>query len=233
MMISLSFGLGYIMAEFKSIQPNEHTAPNTHHERYTDQLIPDPSPYIQSADPSSHLSAQVLIKQQLPHLNKAIEQASIEKISHYLDQAFPKADLSDIHDKKKFAQRLINEFSQSENDQQDDLIGQVIISTQQHTPEHITELNQIHKQQQLFAHLDTLNKLNDNRQIFIRWIDRQTGEVLLFLPQNISANKQQNWVSFTPVQGWKSGTYDVRYYQMKDDLKPIAQTTYRINTVNE
>jgi len=35
MMISLSFGLGYIMAEFKSIQPNEHTAPNTHHERYS------------------------------------------------------------------------------------------------------------------------------------------------------------------------------------------------------
>jgi len=89
----------------------------------------------------------------------------------------------------------------------------------------------IYKGQQLFAHFDTLGKTPSNEQVFVRWSNQTTGEVLFFMPQRVSAQREKNWVSFNPVAGWKPGHYDVKYYQMNDQLEPIAQTSFYIQNV--
>ena len=152
-------------------------------------------------------------------------------MEQYLIQAFPKADLKHIGDSKRMAQRLVDEFAENKNNDRDDLRGQVIVSTQEQSPVQAIELENVYPQQQLFAHLNTLNQVEQTEQVFIRWIDRNTGEVLLFSPQNISQQSSKKWISFAPFGGWKVGIYDVRYYQMNDDLQPIAQTSFSIRSL--
>ena len=83
----------------------------------------------------------------------------------------------------------------------------------------------------MYAHLDTNGQIPSNKYVFIKWINNQTGQVLLFEKKNISANSNQNWVSFIPSDGWQEGSYDVRFYQFDSELQPIAQTTYNIYEV--
>ena len=90
---------------------------------------------------------------------------------------------------------------------------------------------QIYASQQLFAHFDTLGKVPNNDQVFIRWSNQSTGEVLFFMPQRVSVNQQQNWVSFNPAQGWEVGIYDVKYYLANDQLTAIAQTSFSIDQI--
>ncbi len=54
--------------------------------------------------------------------------------------------------------------------------------------------------------------------------------VIIYLVFSYS-NREQNWVSFNPVNGWKAGSYDVKYYQLNDQLNPIAQTSFKIDQV--
>lgn len=228
------FGLGFITAQ---LSENEQT----HWDAQFDRVAQNPSMQHDSdmtsllgMTPNQSIQAsQQTARQQLNQLHVFIANTSDEKIDAYLSQLFPKADLSQIEDKKRFSQHLLNEFVQSHKDQQEHFVGQVIVSTQEQVPQQINELNTVYKSQQLFAHLDTQNKIQNVQQVFIRWIYRDTGEVLLFLPQNISPDRAQNWVSFTPPQGWKVGHYDVRYYQMNNDLIPIAQTSFKIAAVIE
>lgn len=231
----LCFGLGYIVAQFSSekeivfsnaiverSQQNHDAISETDLQHLLNQHS------NQGASPTSQNKIS-----QVSKMNAMIAEASPEEVEYYLNQAFPKADLSLIKDKKKFAQRATEEFAQTKNDEQNDLTGQVIVAIQEQFNGSAQVLQNIHKSQYLFAHLDTFNKIENAHQVFIRWINRDTGEVLFFSPQNITANKAQNWVSFVPEQGWKVGTYDVRYYQMQDDLKPIAQTSYVIESLAE
>lgn len=90
------------------------------------------------------------------------------------------------------AQRLVDEFAENKNNDRDDLREQVIVSTQEQSPVQAIELENVYPQQQLFAHLNTLNQVEQTEQVFIRWIDRNTGEVLLFSPQNISQQSSKN-----------------------------------------
>lgn len=226
------FGLGYTVAQFSTdeIVVNTPTAQ---------------SPQVNSNHISENDFHQILKKEDLeqPSLEitqtranqvaNLIAEASPEKVEHYLNQVFPNTDFSQIKDKKKFAQRIAEEFTQTKNDEQNDLKGQVTVAIEEQPIKNGQALQNIYKSQYLFAHLDTFNKVENAPQVFIRWIYRDTGEVLFFAPQKITANKSQNWVSFTPEHGWKAGTYDVRYYQMKDDLQPIAQTSYVIQSISE
>lgn len=98
-------------------------------------------------------------------------------------------------------------------------------------PRKSEDLSQVHKNQEIFAHFDTMGKFPQESQVFVRWTNRDTGEILLFTPTNINAATQQNWISFAPAQGWKAGQYDVKYYQLNKDLTPIAQSSFSIQHV--
>ena len=158
-----------------------------------------------------------------------IDSATPEQIDQYLKQFFPEYDLSNIHNKPEFAKRLVDEFIESKNDPNAVLIGKATVSAQQQYSVGNVLPRQIYAGQQLFAHFDTLGKVPNNDQVFIRWSNQSTGEVLFFMPQRVSVNQQQNWVSFNPAQGWEVGIYDVKYYLANDQLTAIAQTSFSID----
>ena len=226
------FGLGYLSAEVR-----DHSTPqsNTITADSSTDTYPNNVGLIQATDRSSKdqplADQQNHVRAQLVQIHQVIDQASPQKVDQYLARAFPQGSIEQIHDRKKMAQRLVDEFAADQNEPDAEMRGKVIVSAQEQTPVQVVSLDQLYKQQQLFAHLDTLNSITDQKQVFIRWIYRDTGEVLLFSPQNVSPQTALNWVSFVPPQGWKVGTYDVRYYQMNDDLKPIAQTSFQIHSV--
>ena len=239
MLVITAFGLGYFTAQFSSDnaeQSTVHDRQNSEDLNLNDleQLLSHSNQQSHNRqDLSSESKSQKITLQQQNQIKDLIQQSSDEKIETYLGKIYPKIDLSSIQNKKQFSQRLIEEFSQTQNEPHDNLVGRVVITQQEGIPQRVSDLSRIHPDQYLYAHLDTLNKVPNNRQVFIRWIYRDTGEVIFFMPQNITANQSQNWVNFKPTQGWKTGTYDVRYYQFADDLTPIAQTSYTIRELTQ
>ena len=228
------FGLGYLTAEFGqgiTSQPKESVLRPISTTQQNSDVAGWMDISFDSNSDQSLAENQAIAKQQLTQIHQVIAQAPSEKIDQYLARAFPNANLQNIRDRKKLAQRLIDEFVEDKNTNQGDLKGQVIVTAQERSPIQASDIENIYPQQQLFAHLDTLNSIQNTEQVFIRWIHRDTGEVLLFTPQNVSSQSSKNWISFTPPQGWKVGVYDVRYYQMNDDLNPVAQTSFNIRSV--
>lgn len=147
----------------------------------------------------------------------------------YVDK-FMATDASDvITDKRRFAERAIEELYAPNDTQQ--LAGTAKVSFNYIMPETSANISRVTKFAKIYAHLDTNGQVPANKYVFIKWINNQTGQVLLFEKKNISANSNQNWVSFIPTDGWKEGSYDIRFYQFDSELQPIAQTTYNIYEV--
>lgn len=226
------FGLGYLSSVFTATDSTQNNRvihlPDsaTEQNSVANELID-----LNNASNSQLAENQAKVRDQSEQIHKIIQQASLEKVDEYLTKAFPKANFEQIRDRKKMAQRLVDEFTANQNDDQEHLKGRVIVTAQEKSPIQVEDIQDIYPQQQLFAHLDTLNSIENPQQVFIRWINRNTGEVLLFTPQRVSNQNSSNWISFVPPQGWTAGTYDVRYYQMNDDLQPIAQTTFTIRSI--
>lgn len=224
----LGFGLGYWLAPIETESEQHRSEPAQ------DQAVENFIQNLQQKTQAELQDGRVLqqqLKNQKVQVNAVIDQATSEQINHYLEQAFPDYDFSNLHNKHEFAKRLVSEFVDAKNDPQETLTGQATVTAQQQYSPSSVLPRQIHAGQQLFAHFDTLGKTPNNEQVFIRWSNQSSGEVLFFMPQRVSANREQNWVSFHPVQGWKAGTYDVKYYQLNDQLIPIAQTSYTIDQV--
>lgn len=224
----LCFGLGYFVAP--SRPESEPSVPEHTQDMAVENFIQTIQQNTQ-AQPDNHRVLQQQLKKQKTQLNSVIDQATPEQIDKYLSQAFPDYDLSAIHNKREFAKRLVGEFVDAKNDPNEAMTGQATVTAQQQYIANNVLPRQIYAGQQLFAHFDTLGKTPNNQQVFVRWSNQATGEVLFFMPQRISVNREQNWVSFNPVKGWKVGTYDVKYYQLNDQLVPIAQTSFRIDQI--
>ncbi|MCG2607821.1 hypothetical protein LZZ98_04595 [Acinetobacter sp. SM34] len=224
----LCFGLGYFVAP--SRPESEPSVPEHTQDMAVENFIQTIQQNTQ-AQPDNHRVLQQQLKKQKTQLNSVIDQATPEQIDKYLQQAFPDYDLSAIHNKREFAKRLVGEFVDAKNDPNEAMTGQATVTAQQQYITNNVLPRQIYAGQQLFAHFDTLGKTPNNQQVFVRWSNQATGEVLFFMPQRISVNREQNWVSFNPAKGWKVGTYDVKYYQLNDQLVPIAQTSFRIDQI--
>ncbi|WP_425916188.1 hypothetical protein [Acinetobacter sp. TSRC1-2] len=224
----LCFGLGYFFAS--SQLESEQPVPEHNQDIAVENFIQRIQPKGQT-QPEEGLVLQQQLKNQKAQVNSVIDSATTEQINKYLNQSFPGYDLSDIQNKHAFAKRLIAEFIDAKNDPNEVLAGRATVTTQQQYSVGSVLPRQIYAGQQLFAHFDTLGKVPNNEQVFVRWSNQSTGEVLFFMPQRVSVNREQNWVSFNPVKGWKVGTYDVKYYQLNDQLNPIAQTSFTLDQV--
>ena len=224
----LCFGLGYFVAQSKpeSVLP----VPEPHQDIAVENFIQRIQQKAQT-QPENSLVLQQQLKNQKAQVNSVIDSATTEQVNKYLEQSFPGYDLSSIQNKHTFAKRLVSEFVDAKNDPNEVLAGKATVTTQQQYAANSVLPRQIYAGQQLFAHFDTLGRVPNNEQVFIRWSNRATGEMLFFMPQRVSSNREQNWVSFNPLKGWKAGTYDVKYYQLNDQLNPIAQTSFEIEQV--
>lgn len=180
---------------------------------------------------SSVADIQKQLKSQKAYAQEFIAMTSPEQIGHYLDRAFPDYDMSDIQNKRQFALRFLEEWTNAKNNTEDELKGVAYVTLHEGWnghPEAAPEA--VYERQQLYAHFDTLGKFPNTTQVMVRWSNQTTQDVLLFTPQHINGSSQ-NWVSFTPIEGWRPGHYDVKYYQMNNQMTPIAQTSFHIKEI--
>ncbi len=152
-------------------------------------------------------------------------------LGQYVDKFMAKGDSEVIADKRRFAERAVEELY-SENDNQP-LVGTIKLSINPDMPSMSLDTSTLNKNVKLFAHLDTAGKVPTSAFVFVKWVNNQTGQVLLFEKKNIVASRNQNWVSFIPYDGWTPGSYDIRFYQFTSELQPVAQLTYNIYDVVE
>ncbi|MEN6670594.1 hypothetical protein AAJP47_09480 [Psychrobacter sp. B38] len=152
-------------------------------------------------------------------------------LGQYVDRFMAKDASSAIGDKRRFAERAVEELYK-ENDNQP-LAGTVKLSLDTVMPTVSLDTSTLGKDTKLYAHLDTGGKVPESPYVFVKWVNNQTGQVLLFEKKDIVANKNQNWVSFQPYDGWTQGSYDIRFYQFTSELEPVAQLTYQIYTVED
>ncbi|MFL9507010.1 hypothetical protein ACKER8_15580 [Acinetobacter baumannii] len=179
------------------------------------------------AQPNGHVLSQVTIDK----IKMVLDQMSDKEVAHYLSKAFPLDNFSSIQNKKQFSERLLEELSSEASISKEDMQGKITLSRNLSNNLQSENMSQIYKNQQIVAHYDTLGKLSKSDQVFVKWINKDSGEVLLFTPQPVNPQSDQNWVSFTPPDGWKPGEYAIQYYQVNDKLTPIAQADYTIGQV--
>ena len=152
-------------------------------------------------------------------------------LGQYVDKFMAKGASEVIGDKRRFAERAVEELYK-ENDNQP-LVGNVKLSLTPSIPATSLDTSTLNKNTKLFAHLDTDGKVPASAFVFVKWVNNQTGQVLLFEKKDIVANSNQNWVSFTPYDSWLEGSYDIRFYQFTSELQPVAQLTYNIYNIVE
>ncbi|MBI0425254.1 hypothetical protein [Psychrobacter sp. NG27] len=152
-------------------------------------------------------------------------------LGQYIDRFMSQGAGEALADKRQFAQRAVEELYK-ENDNQP-LVGEVKLSLTSSMPSSSMDTSNIDKNATVFAHLDTGGKVPASPFVFVKWVNNQTGQVLLFEKKDIVTNSNQNWVSFKPDDGWLQGRYDIRFYQFTSELQPIAQLTYQIYNVED
>lgn len=150
-------------------------------------------------------------------------------LDQYVDRFMAKGASEVIGDKRRFAQRAVEELYKK-NDTQP-LSGTVKLSLDSSLPLTSVDTSNLNKDVKLFAHLDTDGKVPASSFVFVKWVNNQTGQVLLFEKKDIVGNSNQNWVSFIPYEGWTQGSYDIRFYQFTSELQPVAQLTYNIYNI--
>lgn len=151
------------------------------------------------------------------------------QLNQYVARFIPAKDAELITDKRQFANRAVEELYKS-NDSQP-LVGQVMLSDSSSVPSQTMNTTTLQKRQKLYAHLNTFGKVPLGANVFVKWVNRNTGEVLLFEKKLIVPDSANNWVSYQPYDGWQTGSYDIRFYQFTSQLEPVAQLSYDVNQV--
>lgn len=152
-------------------------------------------------------------------------------LGQYIDRFMSQGAGEALADKRQFAQRAVEELYKKNDNQP--LVGEVKLSLTPSMPSSSMDTSNIEKNATVFAHLDTAGKVPASPFVFVKWVNNQTGQVLLFEKKDIVVNSNQNWVSFKPDDGWTQGSYDIRFYQFTSELQPVAQLTYNIYEVIE
>ena len=152
-------------------------------------------------------------------------------LGQYIDRFMSQGAGEALADKRQFAQRAVEELYKKNDNQP--LVGEVKLSLTPSMPSSSMDTSNIEKNATVFAHLDTAGKVPASPFVFVKWVNNQTGQVLLFEKKDIVANSNQNWVSFKPDDGWTQGSYDIRFYQFTSELQPVAQLTYQIYNADE
>ena len=179
------------------------------------------------SQPNGHILSQATIDK----IKMVLKQMPDQEVAHYLSKAFPLNNFSSIQNKKQFSERLLEELSSEATVSKEDMQGKLVLSRNLSNNLQSENMSQIYKNQQIVAHYDTLGKLSKSDQVFVKWVNKDSGEVLLFAPQPVNPQSDQNWVSYAPPDGWKPGEYAIQYYQVDDKLTPIAQADYTIGQV--
>jgi hypothetical protein len=230
----ISLILGYIVALSVGEDSNTNRETNQKENSLSNQWISKEDSALINGQFSQVIDNQkgyILPASTTSKVKQIIQEMPKAEVEQYLKRAFPKVDITKIEDKRKLSERLLEELSNNDSKSLTKLEGQLTLATTSKYPLQNTEVGQIYKNQQIFAHYDLRGNFNRSEQVFVKWTNQNTGEILLFTPQNVNEIAEQNWVSYSPPEGWQPGTYNIEYFQFNSDLTPIAKTSYTINQI--
>lgn len=214
-------------------QPSVHTSDASSSSTTIDNKAPTSSdnvalPSIENINASGEASINDYSEAQAKQI---IDKMPDYVLGQYVDKFMTKDASNVIIDKRRFAERAIEELYQPNDNQR--LVGEVRLSLDPTMPAASVDTSTINKDAKIYAHLDTKGQVPASPFVFVKWVNNQTGQVLLFEKKDIVADSNQNWVSFKPYDGWQPSSYDIRFYQFTSELQPVAQLTYNIYNVTE
>lgn len=141
--------------------------------------------YVSNADAEA-LSSNPNVKVTSPSINDYSQQQALDIVNkmpdyvlgQYVDRFMAKDASSAIGDKRRFSERAVEELYK-ENDNQR-LADTVKLSLDAVMPAVSLDTSTISKNTKLYAHLDTGVTVPESPYVFVKWVNNQTGQVLLF-----------------------------------------------------
>ncbi|MBA5248439.1 MAG: hypothetical protein FE834_02730 [Gammaproteobacteria bacterium] len=162
-------------------------------------------------------------------LNNFIDNAAPYQIEQYLNKWIAKEDLDfmQISDKQTFAKSLVREFLGEQDNLRLYTDAHINFSLSNQVDEqNLSSFKLSNSRTPLYAHLQLEGLTAAMNNIFVKWT--HNGNVLLFSKKKIDALTEDNWVNWTPEDHWKTGNYEVIFYQFDELLTPIASANYSI-----
>jgi len=162
------------------------------------------------------------------YAHTVLARSTASDIDNQLKNIISDKQLTLIDDKKAFSARLIDEYlsPSSTVESTEEVKVQVSYSNDlmASPPQNYFS---IPKKSALFIHLQSTPSLLGGN-VFVKISNMQTNKVLLYTAKPIS-NRQANWVSFEPVDGWSIANYKVVIYTLTDSLKAVGSTEFSVS----
>lgn len=177
---------------------------------------------------SKESSSLTRMPDMLPAIIQAAPQQAVKDVVSYF---FNEGELAEISDINTFARRYAEEvtLTPAEPDPSSSTTLKISLSANEVEHQALLELN---KNQAVYAHVHFGGGIAaGSAKIMSRWVNIDTREVLFFEKSSIIPTSDNNWVSFTPSEGWKDGNYEVSFYQFSDKLKKLATQNFYL-TIN-
>lgn len=179
---------------------------------------------------TSLLSSTQVQESSISVLEDIIESSSEEEVEDILKMFFDDTELLDeINDVKLFSRRLLEELSDKESAVDELSNAQIYFSLTSDYPDSPQQHFEVDNRQKIFAHINTSGGLGGgDGKFFTRWINKTSGEVLLFKQKPIKRDSSKNWVSFTPDESWLNGAYEVSFYQFNSGLNKLSSNIFYV-----
>lgn len=190
---------------------------------------------LASASEHNHLAKQT-VKQTRPEpetdsvlptlLPEIVDFIPEESVETMLSLIIPRQELEGVGDIKAFAKRYLEEINLKETDVDDYSFASVIVSTSKDDTFGSSSL-EIKPSDRVYAHVQFSGGLGTGSdKVLSRWVNLDNREVLFFKRSHINPDGDNNWVSFTPSGGWKTGNYEVAFYLLANGMKKVGSTNF-------
>ncbi|MDO9176828.1 MAG: hypothetical protein Q7U16_00690 [Agitococcus sp.] len=162
------------------------------------------------------------------YAHTVLTRSTASDIENQLRNVISDKQLTLIKDKKAFSARLIDEYLSPSSTVEPTAEVTVLVSYSNDlavlAPQNYFS---IPKKSSLFIHLQSTPSLLGGN-VFVKIFNMQTNKVLLYTAKPIS-NRQANWVSFEPIEGWSNANYKVVIYTLTDSLQAVGSTEFSVN----
>ena len=160
-----------------------------------------------------------------------IDAMSDKSLADKLKYLFEEDALKEISNVREFSKKVVDTALEETDAADPTLSASILFST---SPSRGVQLigygAEIGKYDVVFAHFESEKPIGN---AIVKWQNQSTGEILLYMNQNVGSSTMDQHISWSPVNGWTSGTYQVSLYSLSEKMTPIAANSYSISSVFE
>lgn len=152
-----------------------------------------------------------------------------KQLTEFMGYALKDDEIQGLDNPRQFAKRFAQELALDDSPVSESSQSRIVMSlSSDGTKPSITTFD-ISPSQKIYAHIHVGEGpgLGDEK-LFVRWVNSDTGEVILFDRKSVKKNQPNNWVSLKPSDGWKSGNYQVTYYRFDSAMTKLATAFYTV-----